>query len=554
MVTHYNLALFGLIGLLCVLSMGYLLRNAKERFQESGITNGQLIVGSQAEADIILKDLPLNGQVLIANTKPGLLDSSDDEEDMADTTTGNQDEGSNDPDPEDGPAEDDPEDDPGDERASARTKKGWQHPKHPKYIDDGSPWLMYPALNLMDLQAPTQPPPTTRSPNATTALPRTTTTSTAPPMKTTSPSPATSYAPLANFAIRLASPQPQPQPQSQSMSVFRDQQQSSVIAGPTTTTTTTPLPSSSPSTSSSPTPPSNAQMQPDTLPETPNFEGTEVFLDNGIMRVGFDLERGAALYYIASKSDNDYKMINLINDFDCGRMIQQSFYGQQDGSVWPFPSGPKVWRWNPVQAGNYLNVPSKIKAWTNQKKNCFTSFTTPRHWVTGDVLDEVQLKQDVCLQGDVIRITFKMTYSGTVSHLRIDQELPAIYMWKGISRLVLYDGDNPWRNDELTIVDPPISVDVIPGQSYARENWAAYVSKEHGWGMGVLFPHTNKISYYLVSSSANGPEACAYLAPIVALEITPGLQVEYDVFIVTGKIEEIREKIYGLKNKYSMFE
>jgi hypothetical protein len=551
MVSQRNLALIGLIGLFCVVSMGILLKNA-EQFAETAVTNGQVIVGSQAEADIVLKDLPLNGQVLISNIKNNLSEDDDAPAVLPTTVTSNnagkqgvkdEDEDEEDDDSED-EEDDDSEDDSEDEYWDRRRKrKRW---KHPKNIDDGSPWLMYPSLNLLELQNPppttTAVPKTTATPSVSSTAPPATTTS--PPTSTSSPPPTTTFAPLPGYAIRLANPQPN----GKSITVYRDQQQSAVMS-PTTT--------AQPTASPAPIAPQPAALPstPETLPDTPYYEGTEVFLDNGIMRVGFDLERGAALFYVASKADNDYKGVNLINDYDCGRMIQQSYYGREDGTIWPFPSGPKKWRWNPVQAGNYLNVPSVVKAWTNEiKKNCFTSYTTPRHWVTGDVLNEVQLKQDVCLQGDTVRITFKMTYNGTVAHPLIDQELPPIYMWKGLSRLVLYDGDKPWKKDDLTSIDPPISVDVIPSQSYAMENWAAYVSKEHGWGLGVLFPHTNKISYYLVNSSASGPEGCSYLAPIVPLEIVPGFQAEYDIFLVTGTIQEIREKIYGIKNKYSMFE
>jgi hypothetical protein len=34
---------------------------------------------------------------------------------------------------------------------------------------------------------------------------------------------------------------------------------------------------------------------------------------------------------------------NLLNAFDCGRFLQQSYYGIEDGSDW----NGKPWRWNP---------------------------------------------------------------------------------------------------------------------------------------------------------------------------------------------------------------
>jgi hypothetical protein len=217
--------------------MGILLKNA-EQFAETAVTNGQVIVGSQAEADIVLKDLPLNGQVLISNIKNNLSEDDDAPAVLPTTVTSNnagkqgvkdEDEDEEDDDSED-EEDDDSEDDSEDEYWDRRRKrKRW---KHPKNIDDGSPWLMYPSLNLLELQNPppttTAVPKTTATPSVSSTAPPATTTS--PPTSTSSPPPTTTFAPLPGYAIRLANPQPN----GKSITVYRDQQQSAVMS-PTTT-------------------------------------------------------------------------------------------------------------------------------------------------------------------------------------------------------------------------------------------------------------------------------------------------------------------------------
>ena len=73
------------------------------------------------------------------------------------------------------------------------------------------------------------------------------------------------------------------------------------------------------------------------------------YIDNSNMRLGFCLSWGAALCHLGpSKAPT----INYINTFDAGRLLQQSWYGDDDGSTW---LGHK-WVWNAVQGGCYMDA------------------------------------------------------------------------------------------------------------------------------------------------------------------------------------------------------
>ena len=82
------------------------------------------------------------------------------------------------------------------------------------------------------------------------------------------------------------------------------------------------------------------------------------FLENEHMKIGVDLQRAGAISWISSSNmPGKWKDTNLINTWDNGRLLQQSFYGCKDSSCWL----DRPWLWNPVQAGSWQNLDSKTK-------------------------------------------------------------------------------------------------------------------------------------------------------------------------------------------------
>ncbi len=72
------------------------------------------------------------------------------------------------------------------------------------------------------------------------------------------------------------------------------------------------------------------------------------FIENDQLSVGVDVARGGVVGQISSmQMPAPFTGKNLINVWDCGRLMQQSYYGCDDGSCW----AAKAWRWNPGAAG-----------------------------------------------------------------------------------------------------------------------------------------------------------------------------------------------------------
>src|SRR5262252_6025751 len=79
------------------------------------------------------------------------------------------------------------------------------------------------------------------------------------------------------------------------------------------------------------------------------------FLDNGVIKVGVDLDEGGVITYLSKSGDTR----NVVNDWAPGRQIGQSYYSG------PNPYGGAPWPWNPVGSGDgYLDT-SQVVASSN---------------------------------------------------------------------------------------------------------------------------------------------------------------------------------------------
>lgn len=259
----------------------------------------------------------------------------------------------------------------------------------------------------------------------------------------------------------------------------------------------------------------------------------ESFLDNGHVRLGVQTDSGACVDYFAFSKNGQ----NVINGADHGRYVQQSYYGNQDGSTW----GGHPWSWNPVQGGSWDGKASRLLEFSNDGTTIHAR-TMPKHWATGADIPEVSMEEWINLEGTTAHIHYKMSYAGTVNHAPKDQELPAVFLDRNFSTLIYYKGKVPWTLGKETGRIPKNSneYDVL------GEHWAAYVNAD-GLGVGIYVPGVNRMTFYLHDGKAGpGGDGCAYIAPIERLAISSGLVLEYDVYLILGSVHDIRANVYAL--------
>jgi len=261
-------------------------------------------------------------------------------------------------------------------------------------------------------------------------------------------------------------------------------------------------------------------------------EADWAFLDNGEIRIGVKKSSGGCIGYFSLSGTNE----NILNHFDQGRFLQQSYYGNRDGTFW----GKQAWRWNPVQGGDYKGTAAKLVT-SNIASNSIYEKTLARHWSGCVDLPEVMMEEWITLTGKLARVHFKMSYTGTNDHSLQAQEVPAVFVEPQFDTLVVYDGEHPWSGAGASRSRPG-----WPNESRKMtEHWAAYVDKM-GFGMGAYVPIANELTCYRYGKSDSKSGACSYFAPITRFAITSGFVFEYDLYLTAGRVEGIRGAFAGL--------
>ncbi|WP_309715146.1 hypothetical protein [Armatimonas sp.] len=248
------------------------------------------------------------------------------------------------------------------------------------------------------------------------------------------------------------------------------------------------------------------------------------YLDNGKIRVGVKVSSGAAIGWLSlSKSER-----NLLNHWDHGRLVQQSYYGDDDGSIW----GKQPWRWNPVQGGDYKGGAAKVLE-LKQTKTTLYAKSIGRNWAGCTDLPEAIFEQWITLKGDVAQVKYRLSYSGTHSHASRHHEIPAVFLEPDLDTLVI-GGEEAKR-----------SKPGWPNESRKLpEHWAAYVDK-NDFGVGAKVPLADSLTCYRFGDGKPEHGSCSYFAPLTKFAITPGMVFTYDLYLTCGTLTQIRSRLNG---------
>jgi hypothetical protein len=254
-----------------------------------------------------------------------------------------------------------------------------------------------------------------------------------------------------------------------------------------------------------------------------------IYLDNQHIRLGVNMDAGGSIGWFSHSRSSD----NLLNAFDHGRYVQQSYYGDKDGSDW----NGKEWCYNPVQGGSWKGKPAAVLESKAEEHSLYVK-TRPRQWASGDDVNDMIMEQWLRLDGGLARLKYRMTYTGSTGHAsKKHQEMPAVFVDPRRHTLVFCDASQPaWKNAPLTRKQPG-----PPGTQgnifKTSERWAAWVD-ERDQGLGIYFPHTDMATSYRVSDSGVGN--CSYLAPLQTWALKPGMIVEHETVLAIGTVEQIR--------------
>ncbi|MEG1700863.1 MAG: hypothetical protein RRY33_06800 [Alistipes sp.] len=293
-----------------------------------------------------------------------------------------------------------------------------------------------------------------------------------------------------------------------------------------------------------PTPPEPAEI----WPEVGMEEAT--YINNGTIQLGVDMQRGGAVFHFSEVNTKH----NVLNHCDAGRFVQQSYYGESDGSVW----NGTPWVWNPIQAGGSHGEKARVLS-SEVKATMLKVSSEPVHWASGRAISECVMSETISLDGRVAHIRYVLSNRGVGAkdHPSTDQEVPAVFVDWNLKNYVFYDGARPWTGDVLKS-EVPFRMDLYPDRPNEvrnrTEHWAAYVD-DSGWGIGVYTPGTERSTTYRFGS---GPRpgtntatdgSCSYFAPISIFGIEKGGVHTYDVYMMIGTTDEIRAAFYEIHKK-----
>lgn len=283
------------------------------------------------------------------------------------------------------------------------------------------------------------------------------------------------------------------------------------------------------------------------------------YLDNGIIRLGVDLNLGGSVTYLAASSDK----VNMINSHDWGRQIQMSFYsgpqpftpnGKQPSKTWAFLG------WNPIQSGDYASNRSVVTEHRNDGTSLYVK-CVPMQWPLDNEPGECTFESWIRLRDNTVSIRSRINNrrSDKTQYRGRGQELPAVYTNAPWYRLFSYASDRPFTGGELTQFTKTWTgfenLDGSPWENWsATENWAALVN-DNDRGLGVFKPDTYSFKGGFFGKpgkggSKDGPTG--YISPIRAEILDHNIQYEYEYTLIVGTLDEIRQFVYKEHGRQSL--
>ncbi len=292
---------------------------------------------------------------------------------------------------------------------------------------------------------------------------------------------------------------------------------------------------------------------------TAKDKGEKTYLEvkNRAIEVRQDLTRGGAICYISRRGKNR----NLVNIYDEGRYIQQSYYAgnsvdrQADGqsSFW------SPWSWNPIQVGDYARNRAQILEATSTGRSSYVK-CIPMQWDMNNCPAEAIMEQWTTLRGKMLHVRCRITCHRTDTiygdESQNPQEIPAVYPISALNHLYYYQGDAPFTGEpadsmeveELRFEEPQNG---WGNYSNVSEKWMAFVDDE-GWGMGVYSPSATEFLAGRFKSSRSGEamdEGTSYIAPVRIQRMTKNSVVEYEYYLILGTVSEIQSSVYKIRKE-----
>jgi hypothetical protein len=285
-----------------------------------------------------------------------------------------------------------------------------------------------------------------------------------------------------------------------------------------------------------------------------NSAGAEDLLtvDNGVVRVGIDRSKGAAITWLSWKT---YPK-NMVNSADPGRLIQQSYYAGQslDRTADGQSEAWSPWTWNPIQGGGVSSW-ARVREFKRIEGRILYAETVPKLWDMPDEEAAAVMRQWTSLdpqRTNVVSVECELICNrrqgdrwgpAVLRH----QEIPACYFTRNFEHVRSYLGEGNWRDES----QPP-----GPPWGTARPPLRAMACFESG-GQGVAVFSPSSALHWNFGPHRRGvsddPKAgpCMHVAPLDRVALGPKSTYRYRYWLVVGDETSISSRLDALWKAFS---
>lgn len=277
-----------------------------------------------------------------------------------------------------------------------------------------------------------------------------------------------------------------------------------------------------------------------------------LLMRNERVTLGIDRSKGGAITWL---SWTEYPR-NMVNLYDPGRLIQQSYYAgnrrdrlaEGQGEHW------SPWSWNPIQGGG-LTTWSRVTVFERLEDGTLHAETVPKLWDMPNEEANAVMRQWTDFEAgmpDAIRVTCELVCQREdhdawgVTGLS-PQEVPACYFTRNFESVKTYLGQGQWR-----VEDQP------PGPPWGRAKTpyrAMAFFEKSGQGVAVYSPSSSELWNFgpHVDATSDDPYGgpCMHVAPVVRIDLRPKSTFRYRYWLLVGNQSEIVQGLDRLIQLYA---